>query len=430
MAVPFLYRTWVAISAALVPFAARSEIAKLREAGVCTDRAHERLGHATQDRQGSGPLIWFHGASVGESLSVIALITRIGEMLPNAQFLLTSGTATSANIISRRLPPRCVHQFAPLDAAGPVKRFLTHWQPEAAVFVESELWPQLLRRSYESGAKMAMVNARLSERSVQKWRRQPKLARYLLEVFSLILTQNDKMAGVMLGLNAPPDRIVTGVNLKSMSAPLPVDQAALHAAHKALGKRPVWVASSTHEGEEEMVLEAHKTLLARNPDLCLILAPRHPERGDKLADLITDKGLPLTRRSTGDAPGGQVYLADTLGELGLWYSLADIVFLGGSLKPIGGHNPYEVAQASAAVISGPHVTNFAETYDDMARSAAATMIEDTPGALTSAVAKLLDDKAALNAACAASTAFATGQQGKLDDVATQLIAALGLSPNA
>ena len=170
MSPPFLYRFWVGASMVLVPFLARREINKLREAGVPVLRAHEKLGHATQDRRGTGPLIWFHAASVGESLSVLSLITRMGVALPKAQFLITSGTATSAALVENRLPPRTLHQFAPLDAPGPLKRFLRHWRPEAAIFVESELWPQMLRRAHASGARMALVNARLSERSQARWR--------------------------------------------------------------------------------------------------------------------------------------------------------------------------------------------------------------------------------------------------------------------
>ena len=273
MDAPFLYRAWVMASSLIVPFAARSSIRKLRDAGVSVTRAHEKLGHATEVRQGGGPLIWFHAASVGESLSVLALITRIGVALPRAHFLITSGTETSARLVAQRMPPRTVHQFAPLDAPGPLKRFLKHWRPDAAVFVESELWPQMLRRTYASGARMAMVNARLSEASMAQWRKMPKLSAYMLEVFDLILTQTDAMAGAMVGLNAPADRVARGINLKSMAGPLPIDHDAVFEARAALGHRPVWVASSTHPGEEEVVLRAHKALLKRHPDLCLILVP-------------------------------------------------------------------------------------------------------------------------------------------------------------
>ena len=175
----------------LVPFFAWAETRKLRRAGLPALRAHEKLGHASLPRSGSGPLIWFHAASVGESLSVLSLISTMGRMLPRARFLITSGTATSAELIARRMPERTDHQFAPLDAPGPVDRFLAHWRPDAAVFVESELWPQMLRRTHATGAAMILINARLSANSRQAWQRRPKTAAYVLECFDLILSQND-----------------------------------------------------------------------------------------------------------------------------------------------------------------------------------------------------------------------------------------------
>ncbi|KIN61438.1 3-deoxy-D-manno-octulosonic-acid transferase [Sulfitobacter noctilucae] len=427
MAAPLLYRAWVGTSMLLVPFFARSEVRKLRRAGFTVVRAHEKLGHATEPRKPNAPLVWFHGASVGESLSVLALITRMGEVLPDAQFLITSGTATSANLLARRLPPRTVHQFAPLDAPGPLKRFLKHWHPDAAIFVESELWPQMLRRTHASGAKLALVNARLSERSQAGWAKRPALSRHVLEVFSLILTQNDAMAKSMIAMHAPPDRVARGINLKSMSAPLPVDEDTLFEARASLGHRPVWVASSTHEGEEKTVLDAHKILLTSHPDLHLILAPRHPERGQEVMNLIAGASLSLTRRTRGDVPGAEVFLADTMGELGTWYALTDVVFLGGSLRPIGGHNPFEVAQSGAAVLSGTHVTNFAETYAEMEAAGAARLVADAED-LAEKVDALLSDKNTRDKAQAAARRFSQDQSDRLGSIADRLVAALELKP--
>ena len=424
MAAPLLYKAWVAASTVILPFAARQSVAKLRRAGVDVPRAHEKLGHASQPRP-KGTVIWFHAASVGESLSVLALIARMGRALPDAHFLITSGTATSARLVGERLPPRTRHQFAPLDAPGPLKRFLDHWRPDAALFVESELWPQMLRRTHERGTPMALINARLSERSIARWQKQPALARFLFGVFDLILTQNDAMARAMVAINAPAERVARGINLKSMAGPLPHDEDALFDARAALGHRPVWIASSTHPGEEKSVLEAHRQLLERFPDLCLILAPRHPERGDEVAELIGAAGLNFTRRTRGDMPGEQVFLADTLGELGTWYALSDIVFLGGSLHPIGGHNPYEVAQAGATVLSGTHVANFAETYAEMETAGAARLVAGTQD-LADRVADLLSNDIARAKGVASATAYADGQADKLDSIAARLITALRL----
>ncbi len=428
MATPLLYRAWVGASLVLLPFLARSEVKKLRRAGLPLARAWEKLGHATEARA-PGTLIWFHGASVGESLSVLALITRMGHLLPEARFLITSGTATSADLIARRLPPRTVHQFAPLDAPGPLKRFLRHWRPEAALFVESELWPQMLRRTRARGTAMALVNARLSARSIAAWRRRPALARHLFEVFDLILTQNAAMERALKEIGAPEGRLERGFNLKSLSDPLPVDQGALVSARAALGGRPLWVASSTHPGEEAVVLAAHRQLLARFPDLCLILAPRHPERGTEVRDEIARAGLSYSRRTRGEAPSGAVYLADTLGELGTWYALTDLVFLGGSLRPIGGHNPFEVAQAGATVLSGNHVANFAETFAEMEAAGAARLVADSED-LAEKVAELLLDAPLREKRLKAARTFAEAQTERLDEIAARLIAALGLSQPA
>jgi 3-deoxy-D-manno-octulosonic-acid transferase len=422
MAPPLLYRTYVALSMVLVPFVARSTIAKLRRADVSAHRAHERLGVATQPRP-AGTLVWFHAASVGESLSVLALITRMGAALPHLNFLITSGTATSADLVARRMPPRTRHQFAPLDAPGPLGRFLAHWRPDAAVFVESELWPQMLRRTRETGARMALVNARLSQRSLRAWGKRPRLATYILDVFDLILTQNDAMAEAMVAIHAPPTRVARGQNLKSFAGPLPRNEDLIFECRATLGHRPVWIAASTHPGEEEIVLAAHAHLLETWPDLLLILVPRHPERGDAVLDMIVDAGLTQTRRSAGDMPGAQVYLADTLGELGTWYALGSVVFLGGSLLPIGGHNPFEVAQSGAAIVTGPHVFNFAETFEQMQAAGAAHTVTDAKE-LAAQMGALLDDS---TEARAAATEFVAGETDKLDLIAARLIKALDLT---
>ncbi|MEM5542081.1 3-deoxy-D-manno-octulosonic acid transferase [Sulfitobacter sp. AS92] len=424
MVTPLLYRVWVAASAVMLPVAGRQSMAKLRRAEVDPQRAREKLGHASQPRP-AGQLIWFHAASVGESLSVLALIDRMGHALPQAHFLITSGTATSARLLASRLPPRTQHQFAPLDAPGPLKRFLNHWRPDAALFVESELWPQMLRRTHARGTAMALINARLSQRSIERWQKQPALAGFLFGVFDLILTQNDAMARAMGTINAPADRVAAGINLKSMAGPLPQEDETIAEARKALGTRPVWIASSTHPGEEKSVLEAHRQLLTRFPDLCLILVPRHPERGDEVAGLIASVGLTHGRRTRGDMPEEQVYLADTLGELGTWYALSNIVFLGGSLHPIGGHNPYEVAQAGAMVLSGTHVTNFAETYAEMETAGAARLVAGTQD-LADRVADLLSNDIARANGGASAKSYAAAQADKLDSIAERLITALRL----
>lgn len=427
MRAPTLFYVYVGATVVLAPFAAWSEIRKLRRQGVSAMRAHEKMGHASKPRTGSGNLIWFHAASVGESLSVLALITKMGEMLPRAQFLITSGTPTSAKLVAERMPPRTVHQFAPLDAGGPLTRFLRHWRPAAAIFVESELWPRMLRMTRERGTTMALVNARLSAKSRAAWARWPRFAAYILDVFDLILTQNDEMAQAMVEMHAPVDRVARGTNIKAMSAPLPQDPAVLAQIRTAIKARPVWVAASTHKGEEEIVLQAHQELLESTPDLLLILVPRHPDRSPEIETLIANYGLSCAIRSKEKLPqqDDTVYLADTLGELGNWYAITDTVFLGGSLLPIGGHNPFEVVQSNAAVLSGPHVTNFAETFAQMEETGAAEIVSDA-GSLATAIGKLLTDRARRTAALDAAQAFVKGKSDELGNIAARLIHMLRL----
>ena len=421
-----LYRAYRGFMGAALPLAYPSLARKLRRAGVAEDRIRERRGEASAARP-EGPLAWFHAASVGESLSVLTLISRMGDRMPRLNFLITSGTATSAELIGRRLPPRTQHQFAPLDAPAPVSRFLAHWRPSAAIFVESELWPVMLAETRATGARLALLNARLSPKSVRGWSKWPETARFVLDGFSVMISQNRTASDNLLTIGADPARVQTGSNLKSTSAPLPVDSDTLARLEETLGGRPLWVASSTHPGEEEVVLAAQNILKGARPDLCLILVPRHPERGDAVETLVLSAGLSLARRSRGEWPDEttEVYLADTLGETGTWYAAAPIVFLGGSLRPIGGHNPFEPAQAGAAVLTGPHVTNFGESFDPLIALGGAERVEDSTG-MARVVGRLLDDPDRLVAMRSAARQFAAGRAAALDGVIDTLVAALGL----
>jgi 3-deoxy-D-manno-octulosonic-acid transferase len=411
-----LYYAYRAITAVLAPFAWYSVARKLRRADVSTERQHERLGVASQARP-AGQLIWFHAASVGESLSVLSLITRMAERLPSAQFLITSGTPTSASLIAKRLPPRTVHQYPPLDANGPVNRFYRHWRPDAGIFVESELWPQMLVKGRKAGVRLALLNARLSDKSVKGWQRFPDTARFILGQFDLFLTQNQKTADNLCAMGAVSEHVKPGTNLKALAGPLPVDEVLCARMRKSIGDRPVWVASSTHPGEEEVVLQAHRALIKQHPDLLLILIPRHPDRGQDVQQMIANAGLVCARRSQHQelTPETEVYLADTLGETGTWYALCPLVFLGGSLQDIGGHNPFEPAQAGAAVITGPGYFNFTETYDAMIAKGGAVKVSDA-NALTRAVDHWLGDQSDFENARTAARSYVSTQQTALDSV--------------
>ena len=414
------YQFYRGISALAAPLIWRRVSAKLAREGVPENRRRERLGHATEDRP-DGRLIWFHAASVGESLSILTLADRLMTRMPGAQALITSGTASSAEILSKRMPEGCRHQFAPLDNRAALRRFLDHWRPDAGIFVESEIWPQMLVEAQSRGLKLALVNARMSRTSLKNWARFDHTARYLLSLFSLIRTQDQATCDGLLALGADPATTALGPNLKSTAAPLPVDPDALVALADALDG-PLWLAASTHEGEEKQVLKAHLEARKTHPDLRLILAPRHVERAEAIAEEIRAQGLTLARRGAGEAPGdADVYLADTLGEMGLWFSLAPVVFIGGTFGPAGGHNPYEPAQFGVPMIAGPRYANFTDVYAEF-EAAAALDIVKKPKELGRQVAALLSNPLEAAEKGSAARAIVSRQSSALDDL-TELLQA-------
>ena len=276
-------------------------------------------------------------------------------------------------------------------------------------------------RARATGCPLVLLNARMSDRTVSAWVKRPDTAGFILSQFDLFVTQNQKTADNLRRMGADADRIRPGSNLKAVSAPLPVDQSTLAQMQTALGDRPLWVASSTHAGEEETVLAAHARILKSHPDACLLLAPRHPERGDAVETLIRDAGLTLARRSRDQDPSAaQVYLADTLGEVGTWYALCPRVFMGGSLLDIGGHNPFEPAQLGATVLTGPGYFNFAESYAEMIAEGAAFEAATADG-IADQITAWLDRSKELELACAAATAYIARQSDHLDKTAAALI---------
>ena len=340
-------------------------------------RLEERFGHASADRP-EGPLVWLHGASVGESLVLLALVKALKAERPDLAVLVTTGTVTSAGLMAKRLPEGALHQFAPLDRADAARRFLDHWRPDLGVFAESELWPNLLLAAQDRGIKLALVNARLTERSLARWRAWRASARALLSAFDWIGAADRRTAA---GLSALLGRDVALVgNLKFAADPPPADPAALDALRGDLAGRSAWLAASTHPGEEAIVLAAHRRLREAGDDRLLILAPRHPERGPEAAALAQEAGFTTRRRAAGEPFDAEadVYVADTLGEMGLWFRLADAAFIGGSLiEGVGGHNPIEPALLSAPIITGPHTFNFEDLYDALVTQNGAALVHNS-----------------------------------------------------
>jgi 3-deoxy-D-manno-octulosonic-acid transferase len=419
-------RLWAASATAGAP-ALRLWLLLRRQRGKeIAGRLGERRGIERTPRP-PGRLLWLHAASVGETVSILPVLAALQEQAPGLTLLVTTGTVTSAELLARRVAPggRVLHRFVPLDVPAWARRFLDHWRPDGAVFVESELWPNLLAACRRRRIPLMLVNARLSARSHTRWARLPGFARHVLGGFALIQAQSEADAARLRSLGAR--RVTAPGNLKYAAEPLPADEAALDALRGQLAGRPIWLAASTHAGEEALVFGVHRDLTRDHPGLLTIVAPRHPERGVRLA--VEAAGLPVARRAAGQPPppGGGIWLADTLGEMGLWYRLARIVFVGRSLLPPGGgQNPLEPARLGCAIAVGPHTANFLVPMQSL-RDGGGLQIAADAAALARWVDAMLRDPAARAAMGHAAAALASRYADLPDRTAAAL---LGLLPKA
>lgn len=382
---PIALQAYRLLSAAATPLSPLVLAHRLRKQKEVAARLRERRGINALPRP-AGPLVWVHGASVGELASVIPLIQRI--CARDVHVLVTSGTVTSAEFAAQRLPKGAAHQFIPLDTPRYVRRFMKHWRPDLALLVESDLWPNLMIETGNQGVPLILVNARLSESSFRRWRWLPGTIASLLRRFDLCLARTEEDAERFRGLGA--QRVVITGNLKLDVPAPPADNATFTTLQNAAGRRPVIAAASTHPGEDAIMIEAHSRLRGNFPGLLTMIAPRHPERGPSIVEIALSAGLKVATRSRGQTPGPatDIYVADTIGELGLLYRLAPIVFMGGSLVKHGGQNPIEAAKLGAAILHGPHVWNFAEIYDALDEAHGAELIVDEDR-LTAAIAAWL-----------------------------------------
>lgn len=388
-------------------------------------RRHERMG-APQRPRPEGKLVWLHGASVGETLSALPLLECLLGLNPNLSVLVTSGTRTSADLLQKRLPPRALHQYVPLDTPMFAKRFVRHWRPDAVLWLESDLWPNLLGEVRKNGTPAALLNARLSPRSAETWKKNaPGWISEILSTFSLGLAQTEDEALRLQTLGLQNARAVG--NLKYTAPSLGVDQGQLGSFKTALGTRRAWVMASTHEGEEDIAARAHRDLRGQFPGLLTIIAPRHPARGDAVTAQLETRGYKVARRSKNEmpTPDTDIFLADTLGEMGLFYRLAPIACIGGSfLGGYGGHNPIEPAQCAAAVICGPDMRNFAAVADDLIRAGALFQIPEGD-ALPAALAALWNQPTRLEAAQKAAQSATARQDETLQSILSVLDSLLG-----
>ena len=389
-------------------------------------RIGERFGIPSLPRP-QGALVWFHAASIGEAFSVLRLIERIADTPTRPHVLVTTGTVSSARLLAGRLTERAFHQYVPVDHPEWVARFLDHWRPDLVLLVESEFWPTMMTETHRRGIPMALVNARISPRSFRGWQRFPSLIQPLLRGFAIALAQDDETAERLIALGA--NNVAVAGNLKFAAGPLACDPNELRTMGRLLGERPRWLAASTHDGEETIAARAHALLKQRFPDIVTMIAPRHPHRGEGIARMLESQGLTVARRAAGDpiTPETDIYLADTLGELGLFYRLAGIVFVGGSLIPRGGQNPLEPARLGGAVLFGPHMDNFTAVANEMAAAGAAfTVTNDTT--LADAITHLLSDREARDKAASDGFSIATGKEGILDAVMQNLEPVLAKLP--
>jgi 3-deoxy-D-manno-octulosonic-acid transferase len=397
---------------------------RLRRGKEIAGRLPERRGHERAPRP-PGRLLWLHAASVGETVSILPVLAALEARAPALTLLVTTGTVTSAELLASRLGrhARVLHRFVPLDVPAWTRRFLDHWRPDAAVFVESELWPNLLDACRRRRIPLMLVNARLSARSSARWARLPGFARQILGGFTLIQAQTEADAARLRGLGA---RSVTAPgDLKFAAPPLPVDADTLTGLRERLAGRPVWLAASTHPGEEALMFDVHRALAHAHPGLLTIVAPRHPERGARLAAEAGE--LTVARRGAGEGPpAAGIWLADTLGELGLWYRLSRIAFVGRSLVPPGGgQNPLEPARLGCATAVGPLTGNFLAPVESLAAARGLQRVADA-AALTAWVDAMLRDPAACDAMGRAAAAAASRYADLPDRTAAVM---LGLLPD-
>ena len=373
-------------------------------------RRYERYGYHSAERP-NGPIVWFHAASVGESLAVLPLLEHVHEL--GIHTIMTTGTVTSAKAIRKRLPKETYHQYVPLDLKPAVQRFLDHWKPDLSVFTESEIWPMTVLELAARRIPQVLVNARMSDRSFKRWKGASGLAETLFDSFSDVMAQSELDAERFRQLGARPVT-VTG-NLKVDTDTLPYNPQELHQLATAIGGRPCWAAISTHDGEEEIAGNVHHFLKQKFNKPLSIVVPRHPDRAEAIATMLSKSGLKVAMRSKkqGIDADTDVYLGDTIGEMGLFLRLANVAFVGRSLTAKGGQNPLEPAMTGTAIISGQHVHNFRDAYQNLSEAGGVRLVSDE-NMLARNVEYVLANEQARQAMIDAASNTVVNMRGALD----------------
>lgn len=405
-----LYRALTILGGPLICLHLKRRMARGKED---PKRFGERLGRPGLPRP-DGRLVWLHGASVGETLSLLPLVERLAAR-PGWRVLVTSGTVTSAQMMAERLPKGALHQYIPVDRPAWVEAFLDHWRPDLVLWAESDFWPNMLDAIRRRRLPLVLVQGRVSAKSFAGWQQAKGFIGRMLSAFDLCLGQTPEDARRLAALGARRTQCLG--NLKMASPPLPADDAELERLHSLVAERPLWLAASTHAGEEALAARVHQHMVQRFPDLLTIIVPRHPHRGADIAAELMAMGVTASLRSSGGEipPGTSVYVADTMGELGLFYRLCPVVFVGKSLVAKGGQNPFEPARLGAAVVFGPYMDNFPAMAPAMVAAGAAQQVADEAD-LIRAVSALLADRTALARARTAARAWAEGEAGVLDQI--------------
>jgi 3-deoxy-D-manno-octulosonic-acid transferase len=423
-----LYRVGTKLISPAVPYLLTRRVRAGKED---TKRLNERVAQNLKQRA-AGPLVWLHGASVGETLMLSRIVHALAAARPEARFVVTSQTLASADVLARRLPSDVARQqMAPIDAPAIVRRFLDHWKPDLAIFAESEIWPNMLVETSQRKIPLALVNARMTRGSIENWLRLRETADDLLSRFNYIGAADDLTA---LGIEEITGNPVSRPGSLKLDAPAPsVDEAELRRLREQIGDRPVWLAASTHAGEEHLAFAAHAVLKTSFPNALLIVAPRHSNRAEEIAKLA-QQGPAFAQRSRNEAikPQTSIYLADTMGEMGIFFSLAGVALMGGALKPnVGGHNPIEPARLGAYVLSGPHAYNFKEAYDAVIQHQAGQILKDDhPRTLAAAVETALKAKRDRTALAEKNAAWLPKPDAALEATVADLLKLAPLSASA
>ena len=355
-------------------------------------RYKERRGRTHLKRPGGKKVLWFHAASIGEAFSLLSLLNFLLKNNPNFFIVLTTTTFSSGKIMEKRLPKGACHQYVPFDTPAYVRRFLRHWKPALAVWVESELWPNMIDETWKTGCPMALINARLSPASYHNWRKVPEGAAWLLQKFDTVLAQDAQSLQRLSCLGAK-NITVTG-SLKLDADTLPFNPTTYQILMESCARHCCWLAASTHSGEEKLVGQVHKNIKKTIPNLLTILVPRHGHRAADIAAHLRKEGLQVAQRSLKHAitKDTDIYLADTFGEMGLFYRLARAAFIGGTITNRGGQNPLEAVRLQVPVLHGPYTSNFKEIFS-LLQEKGATRYVSTVEEFTEGLQGLLESPA-------------------------------------